>query len=160
MTTSSDLKFLIVDDFSTIWHPPCLNPADIDDGRALLNLARARGACSWGQGTESCSQFSAILVARGERLFPRGALGSALGPRLRRGGVSCRVSRLLLVPHFLPVMLDRAAGRRTDQPVVTGHMARNSSHGSAFEASFGTGQPRESRQWRNQGEDDKNFAHD
>ena len=58
------------------------------------------------------------------------------------------------------MMLDRTTCRGTGQPVVTGHMAGSPSHGSAFEASFGIGEPWQSRQWRHQGENDENFAHD
>ena len=57
-------------------------------------------------------------------------------------------------------MLDRTTRRRTDYPVVTGYVPGNASHGSAFEAAFGTGQPWKSHQWRQHGENDENFAHD
>jgi len=57
-------------------------------------------------------------------------------------------------------MLDRTTRGRTHYPVVTGYVPGNASHGSAFEAPFGTDEPWQSRQWRHQGENDENFAHD
>ena len=64
-----------------------------------------------------------------------------------------------LVSHLLSVMLDGAACRRANQPVMTGNMPGDTADRSALEAPLGTGDRGNHSDRRTEYPYDEKFAH-